>query len=269
MSSVKGSTHNTTNPIDRAITIHQDTYDYSLFVYKTMNTKSTIVCNDHGPFQRSMAEHIYSKAGCPGCSIKNMLKSRTGKFARWDTEKFISKAREIHGDLYDYKDVVYINAHTKVAIGCKVHGNWMIMPTGHIRGNGGMGHGCPMCTSKMSAPEKRICKVLDAHNISYKYQHPFPDLRSELNRVLFYDFYLLDYNIIIEYDGVQHTKNTTLYPGLERRQVLDGIKNQYAIDNNIQLIRIPHTVGKHIDQFVENLIMQLLQKHTRDNLDPS
>ena len=37
-------------------------------------------------------------------------------------EKWIKKAREIHGDKYDYSQVEFINSLTEVVIICKDHG---------------------------------------------------------------------------------------------------------------------------------------------------
>ena len=39
-----------------------------------------------------------------------------------NTEIFIAKAIKIHGTRYDYSNVNYINAKTKVTILCKTHG---------------------------------------------------------------------------------------------------------------------------------------------------
>ena len=37
-------------------------------------------------------------------------------------ELFIIKAKKIHGEKYDYNDVMYINGNTKIKIKCKEHG---------------------------------------------------------------------------------------------------------------------------------------------------
>lgn len=53
---------------------------------------------------------------------------------------FIRKARQVHGEKYDYSKVVYVNNHTKVAIVCPVHGEFLQAPHSHISGRG-----CPKC----------------------------------------------------------------------------------------------------------------------------
>jgi hypothetical protein len=44
------------------------------------------------------------------------------------TTEFIDKSTKVHGDLYDYSNVEYINNHTKVVIICKKHGEFTQTP---------------------------------------------------------------------------------------------------------------------------------------------
>lgn len=64
------------------------------------------------------------------------------------TEEFIKKAREVHGDKYDYSKVEYVNNKTKVIIICPIHGEFPQSPVNHIRGNE-----CPKC-AKIDAIRK-------------------------------------------------------------------------------------------------------------------
>ena len=48
------------------------------------------------------------------------------------TTCFISKAIKIHGDRYDYSNVNYINAKTKINIICKIHGEFEQTPSKHL-----------------------------------------------------------------------------------------------------------------------------------------
>lgn len=60
------------------------------------------------------------------------------------TEKFIIQARKIHGDKYNYSQVIYINNITKILIQCNTCNNkfWQI-PSNHLQGKG-----CPFCGIK-------------------------------------------------------------------------------------------------------------------------
>ena len=52
------------------------------------------------------------------------------------TENFITRARKIHGDRYDYSKVAYKNAREKVCIICKEHGEFWQTPYNHLSGKG-------------------------------------------------------------------------------------------------------------------------------------
>ena len=53
-----------------------------------------------------------------------------------------------------------------------------------------------------------------------------------------------EYNILIEYDGEQHFKPIFTWDNedsFKQRQLHDKMKNDYAIQHNFILIRIPYT----------------------------
>ena len=60
--------------------------------------------------------------------------------AKLTTEKFIEKARAVHGDTYDYSKTQYVRSMEKVCITCPEHGDFWQVPTSHLRGVG-----CPKC----------------------------------------------------------------------------------------------------------------------------
>lgn len=52
------------------------------------------------------------------------------------TDGFIKKARNIHGDKYDYSKSIYVHDHTKLKITCPLHGDFEQLPTNHLAGQG-------------------------------------------------------------------------------------------------------------------------------------
>jgi hypothetical protein len=61
------------------------------------------------------------------------------------TKEFIRKAREVHGDTYNYSKVEYgKNAHEKIIIICKQHGEFLQSPNGHL-----CGRGCIKCINRI------------------------------------------------------------------------------------------------------------------------
>ena len=88
---------------------------------------------------------------------------------RLTTEEFIEKARQVHGDKYDYSKVEYVSNSTKVCIICKEHGEFWQVPNSHLNGNG-----CPSCGGVRRLTEKDfIERANSVHSGKYTYNHDF------------------------------------------------------------------------------------------------
>ena len=116
--------------IKDAIEIHNDKYDYSKVEYVNNRTKVCIICPKHGEFWMKPNSHL-SGQGCPKCS----------GVAKLTTEEFVERAKQIHGDKYDYSKVNYVNARTKVCIICPEHGEFWVIPNDMLHKN----VGCRKC----------------------------------------------------------------------------------------------------------------------------
>lgn len=100
------------------------------------------------------------------------------------------------------------------------------------------------CFKSHSTGEMLIKNYLDKHNYSYKTEYMFEELRGIGGGILRYDFAIFKNDelcCLIEYDGEQHFSEAGTYFN-ERGQVQihDGMKDKYAITNNIPLLRIPY-----------------------------
>lgn len=99
----------------------------------------------------------------------------------------------------------------------------------------------------MSNGELTIKRLLDENNIKYEYQKTFNSCKGlNPNYYLRFDFYLLEYNTIIEYDGAQHFSFGTGWNTKEQYEAThqrDLIKNQWCKENGIVLKRIPYKVN--------------------------
>lgn len=62
--------------------------------------------------------------------------------ARYTTEEFIMFLKAVHGDLYNYSKLIYIDSATKIEVICKEHGSFWISPKDHKQGNGCIPCGC-------------------------------------------------------------------------------------------------------------------------------
>jgi hypothetical protein len=74
------------------------------------------------------------------------------------TEEFINRSRDIHGDLYDYSKVEYINSITKVCIICKDHGEFWMRPINHYYKSDSTSQGCPMCGHTRKGINRRVTR---------------------------------------------------------------------------------------------------------------
>ena len=221
-SNVKKS--NVENFIFNSIKSHGEKYDYSLVNYVNNNIKVKIICKEHGIFNQSPHNHLSGHA-CPKCSKPS---------SKYSEEEFIKRATLKHCNKYSYDEIIYINFETKVNIRCKIHGIFQQEPTNHL-----YGQGCPFC--KESKGERKICDFLIANNIKFTRQKKFSDCKNK--RKLSFDFYLPDYNILIEYDGIQHFESFKFFGGEEKfikRKINDEIKNNFCKNIKIELFRIPY-----------------------------
>ena len=97
------------------------------------------------------------------------------------------------------------------------------------------------CENK-SLGERKIAQILTANHIKFIEQYTFADLKGKTGLPYRYDFFLPDYNLLIEYDGIQHYKEVKYFNiSLKEQQKRDKIKDKYAKDHHIKLIRIPYT----------------------------
>ena len=130
--------------IIKSIIEHGEKYDYSKVNYFTTKQKVEILCNEHGPFFQSPANHIKGQ-GCPECGRIARATSQ-----RYSSKEFINSVQEIHKNKYDYSEVNYINSQTKVQIICYIHGPFYMKPNSHFNGQG-----CPKC-GRISARENIV-----------------------------------------------------------------------------------------------------------------
>jgi hypothetical protein len=104
------------------------------------------------------------------------------------------------------------------------------------------------CGCISSKGEEKISKILSDNNILFEKQKTYENLTSSKNAKLRFDFYLPEYNCCIEYDGIQHFKETFYtHDDFNKRKERDNLKNKYCKENNIKLIRIPYTDYSKID----------------------
>ena len=106
--------------------------------------------------------------------------------------------------------------------------------------------------------EDKFCEILDSLNIKYQQFFYAKSIKA------FYDFYLSDFNLIIEVDGdFWHCNPNTKYsiPVYEtqiKNLKRDQEKNQWAQDNNYILLRFwEYDINNNTSQIIETLKKEL------------
>ena len=120
-------------------------YDYSLINesnWVDMETPVPIICPIHGLFYQKPRIHIrHAVHGCPQCAQESEALT---------TEEFIKRAKEVHGDRYDYSETVYVNSRTKIKIFCKTCQEYFWqLPYNHLNGQQ---HNSTKCNPNATPP---------------------------------------------------------------------------------------------------------------------
>jgi len=133
--------------------VHGDTYDYSLFKYHGTDSKSKIICREHGEFEQTPYAHK-NQQGCPKCIGRNTTQ-----------DELLVLFEKIHGDKYDYSKVDYVNKDSSIKIICREHGEFNQLPMKHARGSG-----CPKCYGHGFTNTEIIEKFKKIHEDKYDYE---------------------------------------------------------------------------------------------------
>lgn len=118
-----------------------------------------------------------------------------------------------------------------------------------------------MIKMKTSSLEEYIIKILQKEKIKFQREKTYPDLKFGYYR---FDFFLLQYNLLIEVDGAQHYKFSKIFhkkrQDFLKAQERDRRKNSYALSHNIPLYRIPYFEIENIHTFQDILQDKFLVK---------
>lgn len=140
--------------VDLFISTHGYRYDYSQVVFNRINDKVDIICKEHGVFSQTASKHM-SGQGCIKCA----------GIYQYTTDEAIRRFAEVHGTLYDYSLVDYINSDTKIKIVCRNHGVFEQLSYSHI-----FGSGCPSCASSYQPSTSEVIEQFkNIHSDKYDY----------------------------------------------------------------------------------------------------
>jgi very-short-patch-repair endonuclease len=229
----------------KSLNIHGSKYDYSNVEYIGNKDKVIIICPVHGEFLQRPNDHL-SGYGCKDCQYDKISKEN-----KFNNEIFIERATKIHNGKFDYSLVEYDGYENKLKIICHKHGEFNQSPHNHLSGMG-----CPSCRESLG--EKKVAEILMRHNIKFKRQVTFDDLRDISN--LYYDFYLPDHKIFIEYEGYQHYKPINFFGGTNaflKTRKHDIIKYKYAVDNGYKILKIMMISPNNLEKLFVNKLKEI------------
>ena len=200
-------------------------YSYILSSIISKTDKMQIFCKNHGIFSQEVRKHLQGQI-CPKCA-----KCASGKKQAKTTEEFVNEAKSIHRHLYTYDKVNYSNAHNKVKITCKKHGDFLQSPFKHLQGQG-----CRFCTKAFHNLNWFSDNLDKAYLLGIVYLVKFTSATE-----VFYKIGITESSIASRFSGKMYSK----YNIETIDTLIDTRVNCYQIEqmihkNNIQLRHYPY-----------------------------
>lgn len=209
--------------------------------YINSNTPILHRCKKHNIEWTITPYDVLHGKGCQQCGNEKI-----GEKFRKSHEQYIEEIKIINPDICVIG--TYVNTQTPILHKCLKDGYiWETTPSNILYG----GCGCPQCNE--SSGERQIRQWLERHNIIYDFQKTFDNCRDI--KLLPFDFYLPNFNVIIEYDHKQHFEPIKYFGGqktFEYTQKHDKIKDEYCKNNGISLLRIPYF--KNVEEELNNFL---------------
>jgi len=242
----KKHAYTTAEFIEEAKKIHADKFDYSKTEYKSAREPVIIICKIHGEFTQTPSDHKNQGSGCRKCS--NVYSP--------STEEWITWAKSVWDEEYNYSKVDYKSASEKVIIECKKHGDFECSPNNHIHSTNPTG--CPSCVRKGEG--------LVAEFLKSKYTDYIKEWRADFLDGKRMDFMLPSHRICIEVDGLQHFRQVRDWKSPEEQRRNDIEKMKLCIDNGYSIIRIYQPIITIVKNdwkvFIENAIKLISESTT-------
>lgn len=138
---------------------HGNRFGYEISKYKSMQSNIIIMCHDHGLFSTTPNKHL-NELGCNQCQeIENTKKYYKSYI------NFLNKAYEVHGDLYEYDLVEFVNTTTPVTLKCKNGHTFQQTPKLHMKGRG-----CSQCKGGVKYTKEKILQLFfETHGTLFEY----------------------------------------------------------------------------------------------------
>lgn len=208
--------------------------------YTGVKMIAKFICPKHG-VQEMILDNIIHGHRCIRCSYEERGRGLT------HSKQYISdKIAEVNGNVLlnpdEYKGSLVRNLRIKCSCGREFTTSF----TNYMRANKNR---CSVCAHTDSVAETKIGDFLKRRNIKYIPEMRFPDCRDK--KPLPFDFYLVDENLIIEYDGKHHFLPIRGERHFEMIQRHDRMKDEYCEEKGIAILRIPYWETKNMLDIIE------------------
>lgn len=216
--------------------------------YKGRTKRVKMRCKKHNVILKKSPAEVIKGHGCVQCGLEKLSEQ-----AKLSESVFVDRLK------HKYKTIHLVSNYTAITEYADFHcdicnADWTDIADYVMR------RGCPRCNG--TSTEMLVGEILQKYGLSYIPQFSFNDCKDK--RTLPFDYYIKDYNILIEYDGEQHFKpvnfggvsNEEAEKNFKITQYHDNIKTKYCHDHNIPLIRISYLEKKNLE---ESLVKKLKQ----------
>lgn len=222
--------------------------------YKNRKSRIRVRCSCGEEFETTLDRllHYNGSGACAKCGIKqrNRLRKHTLESVR---ETAIRRGAELVSKEYQ-------NAHQLLTFRCECGAEFRttfnrFLTSGKVR--------CNACSGYESNGEYRIRKWLIANDIPFVAQKTFLGCGSA-KRPYFFDFYLPEFNLCIEFDGRQHFEavdfsghqdEDTQARALWDLQCRDLVKDIYCEEHGIGLLRIRYDESERIEDILGSTLI--------------
>ena len=195
--------------------------------YVSPNEKALFKCLRCDTEFSCRANSLYNGRMCPTCFKNNCYTKHAHCKTISETNKDMFLWLKNKDDGYKYCQGSHVNLEWL----CPICGSTVIASPLNIKKTGIMS--CKFCSDGISYPNKFLANLLKECNINFKSEAGFGWSKLNGRFCYKYDFYLSEYNMIIEAMGLQHYEKG-YYISLEKIQEIDKNKEMLAINNGIQ-----------------------------------
>lgn len=216
--------------------------DYNIIdEYKGNKINLLVECKKCHSKQKRSINSLINNDGCLICELKHSALKTTEQFQKelnllYNDEYFVEE--QYKGVLNDIR-IKHLKCNT----------SYLAKPHYILTKKGGK---CPVCYYNKSKGEQKIQYILDKYKVNYSMQKRFDDLKK-----MPFDFFIEDYNLAIEFQGIQHFQPIEFFGGVDsfKNQLkIDTKKLQYCIDNDYNYLSIPYY---HFNN-IESILVQRL-----------